>query len=68
MVMTKKRVPNVHFKGVMGDYIEANWNAVKKIYGEGDPNLPMAGHECTCFFHGLKSLDNITQKYIMASL
>jgi hypothetical protein len=58
----------VNFNGFMADNAHAIWNAVRKIYGENDPNLPMVGRECTCLFHLSQSLDKVTQKYIKTSL
>ena len=52
----------------MVDNAQANWNAAKKIYGEGAPSLPMVGRERTCLFHWSQSLDKVTQKYIKTSL
>ena len=36
-VMAKNCVPNVNFKGFMADSAKTIWNAVKMIYGDGDP-------------------------------
>ena len=41
---------NVNLKGFMARNVHTNWIAVKKIYGKGDPSLPMVGHKQTCFF------------------
>jgi hypothetical protein len=38
--MVKNDVPNVNFKGFMADSAQANWNAVRAIYGDGDPSYP----------------------------
>jgi hypothetical protein len=66
--MAENGVLNVNFKGFMADSAQANWNAVKTIYGDGDPNLPMVARERTCLFHWSVSLDKVTQKYIKPSL
>ena len=66
--MTKNGVLTVNFKGFMADNAQANWNAVKMIYGEGDPSLSMVGHERTCLFHWSQNLDKVTQKHIKVSL
>jgi hypothetical protein len=58
----------VNFKGFMADSAQANWNAVRKIYGVGDPSLPMVGRERTCLFHWSQILDKVTQVYIKTSL
>ena len=52
----------------MADSAQANWNAVRTIYGNGDPSLPMVARERTCLFHWSASLDKVTQKYIKSSL
>ena len=49
-VMSENRVLNNNFKGFMADNAQANWNAVQKIYGVGNPSLPMMGHERTCLW------------------
>src|ERR1700737_2135863 len=67
-VMSENGVSKVNFKGFMADSAQANWNAVRKIYGVGDPSLPMVGRERTCLFHWSQSLDKVTQKYIKTSL
>ena len=36
-VMTKNGVSNVNFKGFMANSAKTNWNAMKTIYGDGDP-------------------------------
>ena len=36
-VMAKNGVPKVNFKGFMADNAKTNWNAMKMIYGDGDP-------------------------------
>jgi hypothetical protein len=66
--MAENDIPNVNFKGFMADSAQANWNAVRAIYGDGDPSLPMVARECTCIFHWSASLDTVTQKYIKPSL
>jgi hypothetical protein len=50
-VMTENGVLTVNSKGFMADNAQTNWNAVMKIYGRGDPSLPMMGRERICFFH-----------------
>jgi hypothetical protein len=58
----------VNFKGFMADNAQANWNAVRKIYGVGDPSLPMVGRGRICLFQWSQNLDKVTQKYIKTSL
>lgn len=52
----------------MVDSAHANWNAIKKTYGDGDPSLPMVNRKCICLFHWSASLGKVTQKFINASL
>jgi hypothetical protein len=33
----------------------ANYNTIHKVYG-GDPNVPLKGKECICFYHWEESL------------
>lgn len=47
-VMPDNGVPNVNFKGFMEDSAQANYNVVKKIYGDGEPTLSMIKDECPC--------------------
>jgi hypothetical protein len=41
VVIAKNGEPKVHFKGFMADSAQANWNAVRMIYGDFSPSLPM---------------------------
>ena len=50
-VMADNGVHNVNFKGFMADSAQANWIAVRKVYGSGNPNEPMEDRERTCFYH-----------------
>ena len=68
VVMAENGVPKTNFKGFMADSAQANWNAVRRVYGDGDPSLPMVARERTCLFHWSASLDKVTQKYIKPSL
>jgi hypothetical protein len=42
---------NVNFKGFMCDRVQANFNAVKVVFGSGDPTVPMENRKRTCIFH-----------------
>ncbi len=44
-------VQNVNFKRFMVDCAQANFNAIKTLFGSGDPNLLMENQECTCLYH-----------------
>jgi hypothetical protein len=58
--MAKNGVPNVNFKGFMVDSAQANWNAVRAIYGDGDPSLPMVPRERTCFYQTILAVSTQT--------
>jgi hypothetical protein len=47
-VMARHGIPKPHFKGFMVDNAQANWNAVRIVYGFGDPKVPIDGREKTC--------------------
>ena len=66
--MLENGVPNVNFKRFMANSAQTNWIAVRKIYEDGDPSIPLEGREHTCIFHWYASLDKITQKHIQPSL
>jgi hypothetical protein len=40
-LMAKNGVENTNFKGFMVDNAQANKNAVRIVYGSGDPKVPM---------------------------
>ena len=63
-VMAANGVADVNFKGFMADSAQANWNAVRTIYGTGDPKQPMENRERTCLLHWTTSLNRHTQKFI----
>ena len=50
-VMTRHGIPSPQFQGFIVDNAQTNWNAVWIVYGGGDPKVPMAGRERTCYFH-----------------
>jgi hypothetical protein len=50
-VMARHGVPEPQFKGFMADSAQANWNALRVIYGSGDATIPMKDQERTCLFH-----------------
>ena len=41
---------NVNFKGFMCDSAQANFNAVKVLFGSGDPKVSMENRERTRLF------------------
>jgi hypothetical protein len=63
-LMAKNGVENTNFKGFVADSAQANWNAVRIVYGSGDPKVPMENQERTCLLHYTTLLKRHTQKYI----
>ena len=63
-VMRENGVEDVNFKGFMADSAQANWNAVRKVYGNGDPAVCMEGREHTCLFHWTLCLQRTTTRNI----
>ena len=50
-LLRKHGLENVNFKGFMADNAQANFNAIKCIFGSGDKNIPMERKERTYQFH-----------------
>ena len=67
-VVAKHDIPNPKFKGFMADSAQANWNAVRIIYGNGDEAVPMENQERTCLFHWTQSLEKHTKADIRPDL
>jgi hypothetical protein len=63
-VMARHNVAKPQFKGFMADSAQANWNAVRIIYGSGNKEEPMEDRERTCQFHWTQSMVKYTEKYI----
>ena len=63
-VMARYGVLIVNFKGFMADSAGANWNAVRKIYGSGDPQTKMPDRERTCLLHWTTSMNRHTDNHI----
>jgi hypothetical protein len=59
---------NVNFKGFMCDSAQANFSAVRVIFGSGDPKVPMLNKERTCFFHWKMALERHTKQLIRPEL
>ena len=47
-VMEKHGLKKVEFAGFTADSAQANFNAVRKIFGSGDKAIPMKDKERTC--------------------
>jgi hypothetical protein len=67
-VMARHSVPEPKFKGFMADNAQANWNAVKMIYGSGDATISMKDQEKMCLFHWAQSLEKHTKADIRTDL
>ena len=67
-VMAPPGVQSVNFKGFMADSAQANWNAVRIIYGSGDATEKMVDKERTCLFHWMQSLEKHTKADIRQDL
>lgn len=67
-VMVENGMSHVNYKGFMVDNAQANYNVVRKIYGNGDPTMAKEDCERTFLFHWFANLDKITQKFIKPCL
>jgi hypothetical protein len=67
-VLARHGVPEPKFKGFMVDSAQANWNAIREIYGSGDAAIPMKDQERTCLFYWTQSLEKHTKADIQADL
>ena len=48
----------------MCDSTQANFNAVRVIFGSGDPTVSMENRERTCLFHWKMALERHTKQLI----
>ena len=60
-VMARHGVLSPQFQGFMADSAQANWSAVRIVYGSGDPKVPMPSQERTCYFHWSQALEKHTK-------
>ena len=67
-VIEKHGVLNVNFCGFMADSVQANFNAIREIFGSGNKSQPMENKERTCLFHWTMILDRHTKQYIKPEL
>jgi hypothetical protein len=63
----KHGFPKPNFKGFMANSAQANWNAIKIVYGSRDPSIRMV-EEHTYLFHWIQSLDKHTKRLIRPKL
>ena len=68
LVFNQHGMKNMNFKGFMADNAYANFNAVRRIFGSGDKNVPMDGKERTCQFHWSMALNRHTEQLIKPEL
>ena len=61
-------IENVNFKRFMADSAQANFNAIRKIFGSGDKSILMEGKKRTCQFHWSMALDQHTKQLIKLEL
>jgi hypothetical protein len=66
--MARHGIPKPHFKRFMADNAQANWNAMRIVYGSGDPKVSIDGRERTCYFHWTEFLEKHTKLYIKHNL
>ena len=66
--MDRHGIAIVNFKWFMADNAQANWNAVRIIYGSGDPKVPMESHERICLLHWTVSMERHTATHIKPDL
>jgi len=57
LVVEWNGVRETQFKGFMADSVQANWNAVRIVYGSGDILDPMPNQEQICLFHWTQSIE-----------
>jgi hypothetical protein len=67
-VLARHGVPETKFKEFMADSAQANWNAIRVIYGSGNVAIPMKDQKRTCLFHWTQSLEKHTKADIRANL
>ena len=67
-VMARHGMLKPHFIGFMANSAQTHWNAMRIIYGSGDPKVPIDGRKRTCYFHWTQSLEKHTKLYIKHDL
>ena len=67
-VLERYGVENLNFKGFMANSAQANWNAVRIVYGSGDPAVRIQGRERTCLFHWTQLMEKHTMADIRVDL
>ena len=67
-VMEKHGIRDVNFTRFMADSAQANFNAMRGMFGFGDKSKPMVGKEKTYQFHLSQTLDRHTKQFIKLEL
>ena len=67
-VMELHGYTNINFKGFMADSAQANFNAVRIVFGFEDPKVPMVNWERTFQFHWKMALERYTKQLIKPKL
>ena len=67
-VMERNGVAAPNFKGFMADNAQANWNAVRILYGNGNKEDKMEDRERSCLFHWTQNMVQYTEKYFPEEL
>jgi hypothetical protein len=67
-IMLKHGFPKPNFKGFMVNNTQANWNAIKIVYGFWDLYVMMVDKECTYLFHWIQSFSRHTRKLIKPAI
>ena len=67
-VLARSSVPKTNFKRFMADSAQANWNAMRVVYGSGNTAEPMENRERTCLFHWTQSMEKHTMADIRRDL
>ncbi len=50
-------IENVNFKGFMANNAQTNFNAMMRMFGFGDPTIPMVGRKHICLMHWVWSME-----------
>ena len=68
IVMARHDLPRHSFKGFMADSAQANWMAIRIVYGDGSPQNEMVNKERTCLFHWAQSMIKYAKKYVLEGI
>ena len=68
LLFNQHEVKNINFKRFMADSVHVNFNALKKIFGLRNKNIPIEEKERTCQFHWSMTLDHHSKQLINLEL